>query len=79
MYLKPIFASMSNDLFFFFNLYYQRSNCQHLLDHKKKLESSRKASASASFDYAKVFVWITTNYGKFLKRWEYKTQNKESG
>ena len=24
-------------------------------------------------DYAKVFVWITTNYGRFLKRWEYKT------
>ena len=24
-----------------------------------------------SIDYAKVFVWITTNSGKFLKRWEY--------
>ena len=24
-------------------------------------------------DYAKVFVWITTNCGKFLKRWEYQT------
>ena len=22
-------------------------------------------------DYAKVFVWITTNCGKFLMRWEY--------
>ena len=22
-------------------------------------------------DYAKVFVWITTNCGKFLKKWEY--------
>ena len=22
-------------------------------------------------DYAKAFVWITTNYGKFLKRWKY--------
>ena len=22
-------------------------------------------------DYAKAFVWITTNCGKFLKRWEY--------
>ena len=21
-------------------------------------------------DYTKAFVWITTNYGKFLKRWE---------
>ena len=22
-------------------------------------------------DYAKAFVWITTNCGKFFKRWEY--------
>ena len=25
------------------------------------------------FDYAKAFVWITTNCGKFWKRWEYQT------
>ena len=25
------------------------------------------------FDYAKAFVWITTNCGKFFKRWEYQT------
>ena len=24
-------------------------------------------------DYDKAFVWITTNYGKFLKKWEYQT------
>ena len=24
-------------------------------------------------DYTKVFVWITTNCGKFSKRWEYQT------
>ena len=24
-------------------------------------------------DYAKAFVWITTDCGKFLKRWEYQT------
>ena len=24
-------------------------------------------------DYAKTFVWITTNCGKFWKRWEYQT------
>ena len=24
-------------------------------------------------DYAKDFVWITTNSGKFFKRWEYQT------
>ena len=26
-----------------------------------------------AFDYAKVFVWIMTNCGKFWKRWEYET------
>ena len=25
----------------------------------------------SSTDYAKAFVWITTDCGKFLKRWEY--------
>ena len=24
-------------------------------------------------DYAKAFVWITINYGKFWERWEYQT------
>ena len=24
-------------------------------------------------DYTKAFVWITTNGGKFFKRWEYQT------
>ena len=24
-------------------------------------------------DYAKAFVWITTNCGRFFKRWEYQT------
>ena len=24
-------------------------------------------------DYTKAFVWITTSYGKFWKRWEYQT------
>ena len=24
-----------------------------------------------SMDYAKAFVWVTTNCGKFWKRWEY--------
>ena len=29
-------------------------------------------------DYAKAFVWITTNCGKFLKRWEYQTTSPAS-
>ena len=40
----------------------------------KKQESSRKISISASLTMPKsLTVWITTNRGKFLKRWEYQT------
>ena len=39
---------------------------------KKKQESSRKTSTSASLTTLKLLtVWITTNCGKFFKRWEY--------
>ena len=38
----------------------------------KKQESSRKTSTSASLTMLKhLTVWITTNCGKFLQRWEY--------
>ena len=40
------------------------------------IEKAREFQKSIYFcfiDYAKAFVWITTNYGKFLKRWEYQT------
>ena len=37
----------------------------------KKQESSRKTSISALLTMPKpLTVWITTNYGKFSKRWE---------
>ena len=40
----------------------------------KKQESSRKTSTSALLMIPKpLTVWITTNYGKFLKRWKYQT------
>ena len=50
----------------------QRSNCQHLLDHWQ----TKRVPENVYFcliDYAKVFVWITINYVKFWKRWEYQT------
>ena len=51
----------------------QRSNCQHPLDHRKS-KSSRKTSTSALQAMTKpLTVWITTNCGKFFKRWEYQT------
>ena len=40
----------------------------------RKQESSRKTYTSASLTTMKpLTVWITTNCGKFLKRWEYQT------
>ena len=40
----------------------------------KKQESSRKTSISALSTIPKpLIVWITINYGKFWKRWEYQT------
>ena len=40
----------------------------------KKQQSSRKTSISALWTMAKpLTVWITTNCGQFLKRWEYQT------
>ena len=40
----------------------------------KKKESSRKTSISALLTMPEpLTVWITTNCGKFLKRWEYHT------
>ena len=39
---------------------------------QKKQKSSRKTSTSALLTMPKpLTVWITTNCGKFLKRWEY--------
>ena len=41
---------------------------------KKRQENSRKTYTSASLITLKpLTVWITTNGGKFLKRWEYET------
>ena len=40
------------------------------------IEKAREFQKNLYFcfiDYAKAFVWITTNCGKFFKRWEYQT------
>ena len=40
----------------------------------KRQESSRKTSISALLTMSKPStVWVTINYGKFWKRWEYQT------
>ena len=41
---------------------------------QKKQQNSRKTSTSTSLTTLKPWtLWITTNYGKFFKRWEYQT------
>ena len=37
----------------------------------KKARQLQKNICFCFIDYAKAFVWITTNSGKFLKGWEY--------
>ena len=39
----------------------------------KKVREFQKNIYFYFIDYAKAFVWITTNCGTFLKRWEYQT------
>jgi len=40
----------------------------------KNEESSRKTFSSALLTMPRpLTVWITTNYGKFFKRWDYQT------
>ena len=58
----------------------QRSNCQHLLDYRKsKGIPEKKNSTSASLTMLKpLTVQITTNCGKFLKRWEYQATSPAS-
>ena len=46
---------------------------------QKKQESARKTYTSVLLTMPKpLTVWITTNYGKFLKRWEYQTTSPAS-
>ena len=43
---------------------------------RRILEKAREFQKNIYFcfiDYAKAFVWITINCGKFFKRWEYQT------
>ena len=39
----------------------------------EKTKDLQKNIYFCSIDYAKAIVWITTNCGKFLKRWGYQT------
>ena len=39
----------------------------------KKVENSRKTSSASLTVLKPLTVWITTNFGKSFKRWEYQT------
>ena len=51
------------------------SNCEHLLDHRKSKRVPEKHLLLLSWlcTPKPLTVWITTNCGKFFKRWEYQT------
>ena len=49
----------------------KRSNCQHPLDHKKAREFQKKHLLLFLVILKPLTVWITTNCGKSLKKWEY--------
>ena len=51
----------------------QRSNCQHSLGHRKSKRVSEKHLLLLYWLCQSLWLWITTNCGKFFKRWEYQT------
>ena len=56
-----------------------RDQIANIAGSSKKQESSRKTSASALLTMPKALtVWITTNCGKFLKRWKYQITSPAS-
>ena len=76
---KPGFSSTGTVNFHMFKLDLEKAEEPEIklptsAGSSKKQESSRKTSTSALLTTPKpLTVWITTNCGKFLKRWEYQT------
>ena len=76
---KPGFNSMWIKNFQMFKLNLEKAEEPEIkllisIESSRKQESSRKTSTSALLNTSKpLTVWITTNCGKFFKRWEYQT------
>ena len=51
----------------------QRSNCQHPLEIMENAREFQKKIYFCFITPKPLTVWVTTNYGKFWKRWEYQT------
>ena len=77
--LKPGFNSMWTENFRMFKLDLEKAEEPEIklptsVGSQKKQESSKKISTSTLLTMPKpLTVWITTNCGKFFKRWEYQT------
>ena len=50
-----------------------RDQTANILFFMEKTREFQKYIYFCFIDYAKAFVWITTNCGKFFKNWEYQT------
>ena len=50
-----------------------KSSCQYPLDHWKSKRVPEKYILLFYWLYQRLWLWIITNCGKFLKRWEYQT------
>ena len=76
---KPGFSNMWTVNFLMFKLVLEKVEEPEIklptsTGSSKKRESPKKTSTSASLTMPKpLTVWITTNCGKFFKRWEYQT------
>ena len=76
---EPDFSNMWTMIFLMFKLVSERAEEPEIklptsAGSWKKQESSRKTSISALLTMGKpLTMWITINFGKFWKRWEYQT------
>ena len=76
---KPVFNSTRTMNFQILKLDLEKAEEQEIklptsIGSQKKQQSSRKTSVSALLTMPKpLTMWITINYGKFFKRWEYQT------
>ena len=74
LFLISVANTFFNETNHYFKIFKSVSNCQHTLDHQKSKRVPEKTSISASLTMPKpLTVWITINWGKFWKRWEYQT------
>ena len=70
---KPCFSYTWTMNFHMFKLVLEKQRITNIHWIIKKEREFQKNISFCFINYAKAFVWITINCGKFLKRWEYQT------